>query len=585
METKANYLLIGLFTLAGILGSFAFLLWFAMVEADRQISYYDILFEDVSGLSAAGDVRYNGLPVGQVVGLELDDADSSKVRIRIEVAAETPVNSETVAKLQSQGVTGVSYVGLSGGSLGSTPLPEGAVITSERSAIQSVLEGAPVLLERAVSLLENVNEVFNPENRAAIDTILGNLATSSARLEDALADFEGVSNDLGQAARQIGEFTERLDVLADTADTALSTTTATMETVDGAFAEINRLAREDLTTMVEELQATATTANRVIDEVGTEVKRLSTRADEVANNGNKALIAATESFETATDTMAAAQTTIKTVQRVTNENLVPVADDFRTMSQTANRFIEKVGGEVSRVVGRIDDIAATGTVTLNTATETLTKADEAIAGLDQFRVEQLVPLVEGLRETTQVGARVIDKLGMNSERVATRIVELAEDSSVALNSATQTFQNADVTLTAVNTAMASAATTLDTANETFTLATAVIQSDLDPIITDIRRAAEAFTTSVIEASQDIDKISSEVLAASQAAANFVGNLDDIVEANRRQVSEFLRLGLPEIARLTEDARVLITRTLRLVTRVERDPARFLLGTQASDYRR
>lgn len=585
METKANYLLIGIFTLAGIFGSFALLLWFAKVEADRQFSYYDILFEDVSGLGAAGDVRYNGLPVGQVVALELDSEDSSKVRVRIEVDAETPVNTETVAKLQAQGVTGVSYVGLSGGSLDSQRLPEGAEITSERSALQSVLEAAPELLEKAVTLLENVNEVFSVDNRNAIETILGNLSTSSGRLDGVLADFEGLSSDLGEAARRIGGFTERLDQLADTAETTLTTTSGTMETVNSAFAEIDRLTREDMPALVGDIRTTSETANRVIADVGTEVKRLSTRIDEVADNGNAALLAATETFETTTDTMTAAQTTIADVQRIANENLVPLADDFRTMSQTANRVMEDVSGEVSRVVGRIDEVADTGTVTLNTATETFAKANDAIAGIDRFRAEQLVPLAEDLRETTQTANRVIDEVGVTTEQVATRIDTFASEGNVALNTVTQTFQNADVTLAAIDAAMASATTTLDTANETFALATAVIQTDLDPIISDIRRAAGAFTTSVTEASKDIDEISEEILAASKAAANFVGNLDEIVEANRRQVSEFLRLGLPEFSRLTEDARVLVSSMQRLVTRVERDPARFLLGTQASEYSR
>ena len=85
METKANYILIGAFTLIGILIGFGFVLWLAKVEVDRQYAYYDILFDNVSGLSEAGDVRYNGLPVGQVVELRLAPQDPSKVLVRIEV--------------------------------------------------------------------------------------------------------------------------------------------------------------------------------------------------------------------------------------------------------------------------------------------------------------------------------------------------------------------------------------------------------------------------------------------------------------------------------------------------------------------
>ena len=118
METRANYVLIGVFTLVGALGAFFFLLWLAKVEVNRQYAYYDVLFDNVAGLGTAGSVRYNGLPVGQVVELELDETDPSKVRVRVEIDADTPVKTDTVAQLQSQGVTGVSYVALSGGSPG-----------------------------------------------------------------------------------------------------------------------------------------------------------------------------------------------------------------------------------------------------------------------------------------------------------------------------------------------------------------------------------------------------------------------------------------------------------------------------------
>ena len=83
METRANHVLIGLFTLLGMIGGMLLFLWFAKAEADRSYAYYDVRFESVSGLREAGDVRYNGLPVGQVVGLFLDPENPASVRVRL----------------------------------------------------------------------------------------------------------------------------------------------------------------------------------------------------------------------------------------------------------------------------------------------------------------------------------------------------------------------------------------------------------------------------------------------------------------------------------------------------------------------
>ena len=115
METRANYILIGAFALSGILGLLGFLLWFAQVELDRQFAYYDISFPSVAGLSSASDVRFSGLPVGQVVDVRLSPEGDGTVRVRIEVGADTPVRTDSVATIESQGVTGVSFVGISAG--------------------------------------------------------------------------------------------------------------------------------------------------------------------------------------------------------------------------------------------------------------------------------------------------------------------------------------------------------------------------------------------------------------------------------------------------------------------------------------
>ena len=70
METKANFALIGAFTILGFLSLLAFLMWFAKLEMDRQFAYYDIYFTEVSGLGVSSEVTFAGLSVGKVVDLK-----------------------------------------------------------------------------------------------------------------------------------------------------------------------------------------------------------------------------------------------------------------------------------------------------------------------------------------------------------------------------------------------------------------------------------------------------------------------------------------------------------------------------------
>ncbi|MEM6566136.1 MAG: MlaD family protein [Pseudomonadota bacterium] len=428
METKANYVLIGIFTLAGLLGSLLFLLWLAKLEVNRQFAYYEILFDSVSGLGNAGDVRYNGLPVGQIVELRLDPDDPSKVRVRIEVSADTPITTDTVASVAGQGVTGVSFVALRGGSAGADALPEGGLIPAEPSVLQSVLEGAPVLLQRAVTLLENINDVVNQQNRDAVTEVLGNLASASGRFDRALEDFEALSSDLGQAAQDVSDFTNRLDALADTADITLSTATETL-----------------------------------------------------------------------------------------SEGRVAIAR---------------------------------GTTALETADKTLKSLDEAFASAQA--------LVEGdITNFVQQGTTA-------AARIETALDALEGPAESALSQTT---------------------TTLSEAEQTFAAANRIFDQDIDAMIADIRGAVGVFSETMRNASANIDAISGEVLQASQSAAGFSQTLEAVVTRNERQLANFLRLGLPEFLQLTEEARQLVRNLDRFVDRVDRDPARYLFGTQGSEFRR
>ncbi|WP_419740124.1 MlaD family protein [Ruegeria sp.] len=437
METRANYILIGAFTLAALLGAFGFFIWLAKFEVTRQYAYYDVLFDNVSGLSAAGGVSFNGLPVGQVISLNLDDDDPSKVRVRIEVDADIPVTEDTIAQLQSLGVTGVGYVELTGGSTTAARLPQNSVIKSKRSTIQSLFEGAPKVLDEAITLLQELNSVVDEKNRKAVSDILENLASATGRLDKTMSDFETVSGNIGDAAKDIGEFTKRLDPLIAAAETTLQTGNETLQSV--------KTAADSATGALDEAKTTLTTANSVMAE---DIKPFIQRGSELAEN----------------------------------------------------------------------------------------------------------------------------------------LTRLSNEASVSLGVITETVANANTTLASITTAMDSTKGVLASAERAFDTANRVIDEDVAPVAEDIRKAANQVTETVSNITNKIDEISDDVLSASNSAKELLGTVDKIVQDNSRQVSNFLRVGLPQFVRFVEEAQRLVISLDRLADRIERDPARFLLGTQASEFR-
>ncbi|NIY96577.1 MAG: MCE family protein [Oceanospirillaceae bacterium] len=191
METRARYLLVGVFTIVGLVAVMGFTLWLAKVQIDRTYAQYDIVFDSVAGLGQASTVRYNGVEVGKVLSIALDRDDPALVRVRIEIYASTPVREDTLATLSSQGVTGVSFVALAGGRadaepIGVVPPADVPLIPSEPSAFQNLLTDAPDVLAEAILLMRDIRSFTTPENGAAITAILRNVETATARI-DAMA--------------------------------------------------------------------------------------------------------------------------------------------------------------------------------------------------------------------------------------------------------------------------------------------------------------------------------------------------------------------------------------------------------------
>ena len=252
METRASHLLIGSFVLIMVAAAFGFIMWLAKVEIDREFDHYNIVFEgSVSGLSPAGQVRYNGVPVGIVQTIALDQDNPGQVIVGIEVASSTPIKEDSVAVLEMQGITGVSYVQLSGGSQESPALiaksgQKRPVIKSKPSQIDQLFSGAPELINRFIKLVGEATKVFDDENRQAIGDILasvqevtGTVSGRSDELDGILRDFAKTSSQLQLAVASSNQLLQSLDEdasrLTESADVTLAMLRGTLSSLDGTM--------------------------------------------------------------------------------------------------------------------------------------------------------------------------------------------------------------------------------------------------------------------------------------------------------------------------------------------------------------
>ena len=151
MEIRARYVLIGLFTFAVILLGFGFVYWLQGTGGLRERAIYRVRFENsVSGLLKGSAVLFNGVRVGEVVGLQLSADHPREVTATIAVDRTTPVHADTEVGLEFGGMLG----GILGGQSQQTTgrgrqrMSKGELVM--RSAVQSAARSAGTQIARAV---------------------------------------------------------------------------------------------------------------------------------------------------------------------------------------------------------------------------------------------------------------------------------------------------------------------------------------------------------------------------------------------------------------------------------------------------
>ncbi len=224
METRANYALIGIFTLAVIAAAFGFVYWRSGVEKPGGRTTYKIVFTgSISGLSEGGVVLFNGVRVGEVTKIDLLPQDPSHVFALIDVDAKAPVRADTKARLEYTGFTGVASVALSGGALDAPPLPatQGpAVIVADHSDFQDLVEIVRRVATQASEFFTKTSRLID-DNSASITASVKNAEKFSDALaanSDGIKDFMGAIADVGKSIKPL---TEKLDTLAGDADNVL----------------------------------------------------------------------------------------------------------------------------------------------------------------------------------------------------------------------------------------------------------------------------------------------------------------------------------------------------------------------------
>src|ERR1700743_2247148 len=194
METRANYVLIGAFTLAVIAAAFGFVLWFQSLHTTKARGPLRVIFEGpASGLRNGGSVNFNGIRIGEVISVKLDNPRRVVALAMVENTA--PLRKDTLVGLEFQGLTGVAAISLKGGEEAAPPVPldeDGIpVLTADPNKLQDVTEAIRATLQNVNKVVaDNQESVKNSLHN--LETFTSSLARNSERIDAIMGRVDGV---------------------------------------------------------------------------------------------------------------------------------------------------------------------------------------------------------------------------------------------------------------------------------------------------------------------------------------------------------------------------------------------------------
>jgi phospholipid/cholesterol/gamma-HCH transport system substrate-binding protein len=239
MKARASNLMIGSTTLAVIAAAFIGFLGFRKIHSLQQRGPLRIVFEgSASGLHKGGNVNFDGVQIGEIVSLKLDSP--RKIVALVTVDNNAPIRKDTIVGLESQGLTGISAISLTGGAAAAPPVPLAAdgvpTLTADLSETQTIRD----TLHNVDRLLVN-NQTVIKDAMLSFETYTSTLANSGEMIDSAMSKatgaFDGVEGALakvdnvlpGLARGNDGELFQKVKSLRELAESFNKRSGALME--------------------------------------------------------------------------------------------------------------------------------------------------------------------------------------------------------------------------------------------------------------------------------------------------------------------------------------------------------------------
>lgn len=242
MNNKVNYTMIGFLVVLGFSLMLGFVYWLLKPSKEIEVQKYYIYFdESVLGLNIDSAVKYRGINVGKVIDLKINPKNTEQVEVLISVLKPTPIKSSTVAKLTSQGITGLSYINLS---LGDKDSP---LLLAKDSQTYPVIQTTPSFFENFEQSLGSVStklsktlskteKLLNDKNQEQITLLLTKTASFMDKM-DILLDDKTIEN-IKKITTNLESSTKKIDSIMPNIDNFIDKSSKWEDNISNSFSSI-----------------------------------------------------------------------------------------------------------------------------------------------------------------------------------------------------------------------------------------------------------------------------------------------------------------------------------------------------------
>lgn len=335
METRANYVIVGIFTLAAIMAAFAFVYWTAAIGDRGETALLRIRIPgSASGLGRGSFVLFNGVKVGDVRRVYIDVQNPNAAIADTEVDRLTPITKSTQADIGIAGLTGQANVELKGAN-----------------------PNEPLLFDEAEESGTVAEIVANP---SAVTNLLETAQDIFTRADKVISQLEGFTNDargpLTDTVRNIQKFSEALAANSDGVDKFLASVSSLSSTLEGASGRLDSTlaAIQDLLGAVDRDRVKDIVAN--VEATTKNLKQTSDRFDEVLGNVNTAVGSINDFAQKTQGTLARVD---KVLDGIDPDDVRQALANIQSASENANKAAVDIAEVTDKFAKRSDDIDKT----------------------------------------------------------------------------------------------------------------------------------------------------------------------------------------------------------------------------------